>query len=80
MLPPKQSASVSNSSTSTGFPCLRLSYIEGPLSIETAITLMLGFCNFNASAIPPIKPPPEVGIITVSTSGKSFIISRPVVP
>ena len=69
ILPPKQSAKVSNSSTSVGFPIFKLSYMEGPLSIETAIILTEGFCNFIAKAIPPINPPPEVGIITVSTSG-----------
>ncbi len=48
--------------------------------METAIMFTDGFCNLIAKAIPPIKPPPDVGIITVSTSGKSSNISKPTVP
>jgi len=43
ILPPRQSAKVSVSSTSTGLPYFRLSYIEGPLSIDTAIIFVSGF-------------------------------------
>ena len=80
ILPPKQSAKVSSSLTSTGLPTFKLSYIEGPLFIEVAIIFTSGFCNFIAKAIPPINPPPDVGMITVSTSGKDFNISKPTVP
>ena len=39
-----------------------------------------GFNDFIAIAIPPISPPPEVGTMTVSSSGNCSSISSPIVP
>src|SRR5207237_1024590 len=36
--------------------------------------------SFSASAVPPMRPPPPTGTTTVSTSGTSSRISRPIVP
>ena len=80
MLPPKQSARVFSSITSMGLPAFKLSYIDGPLFMDTPITLMSGFCFFKAMAIPPINPPPEVGTMTVSKFGSDSNISNPIVP
>ena len=53
--------------------------LEAP-SACTPITRAPGFCSATAVATPLISPPPPIGRITVSVSGRSSTISSPMVP
>src|SRR3954451_9121648 len=61
-------------------PASRLAFIAGPSLDSTPMTRMFGLWLFIAIETPEISPPPPIGTMTASSSGQSWMISRPSVP
>ena len=78
--PPAPSTHDGVNSISRGSPAANAAASGAPVSGSAVTTRTPGRSALSALAMPVVSPPPPQGMTTVSNSGASSAISRPIVP